>query len=52
MQHGGFRSYGVDAELAKKTGSNLEADNLVVELEMENENGSGQGTWLEVLGFS
>ncbi|KAJ8492195.1 hypothetical protein OPV22_013916 [Ensete ventricosum] len=33
IQHGGVRSYGVDAELAKRAGSNLEADNLVAEWE-------------------
>lgn len=37
VQHGGVRSYGVDAELAKRTGSNLEADNLVDEWERVNE---------------
>ncbi|KAJ1394705.1 Cyclophilin-type peptidyl-prolyl cis-trans isomerase domain [Sesbania bispinosa] len=33
VQHGGLRSYGVDAELAKKTGSDLAADSLVGEWE-------------------
>ncbi|PNY14124.1 peptidyl-prolyl cis-trans isomerase [Trifolium pratense] len=33
VQHGGLRSYGVDAELANKTGSNLAAENLVEEWE-------------------
>ncbi|KAJ1392332.1 Cyclophilin-type peptidyl-prolyl cis-trans isomerase domain [Sesbania bispinosa] len=33
VQHGGLRSYGVDAELAKKTGSDLAADSLVDEWE-------------------
>lgn len=33
VQHGGLRSYGVDAELAMKTGSNLGAENLVEEWE-------------------
>lgn len=37
VQHGGVRSYGVDAELAKRTGSNLEAENLVDEWERVNE---------------
>lgn len=37
VQHGGVRSYGVDAELAKRTGSNLEAENLVNEWERVNE---------------
>lgn len=36
MQHGGVRSYGVDAELAAKTGRNFVVDNLVAELEREN----------------
>ncbi|CAK8563315.1 unnamed protein product [Lathyrus sativus] len=33
VQHGGLRSYGVDAELANKTGSNLATENLVEEWE-------------------
>ncbi|KAF8407875.1 hypothetical protein HHK36_007013 [Tetracentron sinense] len=37
VQHGGVRSFGVDAELAKKTGSSLAVDNLIAELEMVNE---------------
>ena len=37
VQHGGLRSYGVDVELAKGTGSNLEADTLVEEWEREYE---------------
>lgn len=41
VQHGGVRSYGVDAELAKQTGSNLEADSLIAELESENEKSLG-----------
>ncbi|KAL8230770.1 hypothetical protein R6Q57_000548 [Mikania cordata] len=36
IQHGGVRSYGVDAELAAKTGRNFAVDNLVAELEKEN----------------
>ncbi|KAJ9567353.1 hypothetical protein OSB04_003319 [Centaurea solstitialis] len=36
VQHGGVRSYGVDAELAAKTGRNFVVDNLVAELEKEN----------------
>ncbi|PWA64271.1 Cyclophilin-like peptidyl-prolyl cis-trans isomerase domain-containing protein [Artemisia annua] len=36
VQHGGVRSYGVDAELAAKTGRNFAVDNLVAELEKEN----------------
>ncbi|KAI3761249.1 hypothetical protein L1987_51661 [Smallanthus sonchifolius] len=36
IQHGGVRSYGVDAELAAKTGRNFAVDNLVAELEREN----------------
>ncbi|KAG8379379.1 hypothetical protein BUALT_Bualt07G0082500 [Buddleja alternifolia] len=36
VQHGGLRSYGVDAELAKKTGSNMALDNLVAEWERQN----------------
>ncbi|KAI7731321.1 hypothetical protein M8C21_027135, partial [Ambrosia artemisiifolia] len=37
IQHGGVRSYGVDAELAATTGRNFAVDNLVAELESENE---------------
>lgn len=37
VQHGGVRSYGVDAELAKRTGSNLAAESLVTEWEKRNE---------------
>ena len=33
VQHGGLRSYGVDAELAKSTGSNLAFENLREEWE-------------------
>ncbi|KAI7731317.1 hypothetical protein M8C21_027131, partial [Ambrosia artemisiifolia] len=36
IQHGGVRSYGVDAELAATTGRNFAVDNLVAELESEN----------------
>ncbi|XP_071731525.1 peptidyl-prolyl cis-trans isomerase CYP26-2, chloroplastic [Rutidosis leptorrhynchoides] len=36
VQHGGVRSYGVDAELAAKTGRNFAVENLVAELEREN----------------
>nr|XP_043614616.1 peptidyl-prolyl cis-trans isomerase CYP26-2, chloroplastic [Erigeron canadensis] len=36
VQHGGVRSYGVDAELAAKTGRNFAVDNLISELEREN----------------
>ncbi|KAJ0047598.1 hypothetical protein Pint_16391 [Pistacia integerrima] len=35
VQHGGVRSYGVDAELAQKTGSNLAIDNLIEEWERD-----------------
>ncbi|KAK3014432.1 hypothetical protein RJ639_008060 [Escallonia herrerae] len=41
VQHGGVRSYGVDAELAKKTGSSLAVDSLVEELEKLNEKSPG-----------
>ncbi|PON62070.1 Cyclophilin-type peptidyl-prolyl cis-trans isomerase [Parasponia andersonii] len=37
VQHGGVRSYGVDAELANRTGSDLEAENLVDEWERAKE---------------
>lgn len=37
VQHGGLRSYGVDVELASKTGSNLGAGRLVEEWEREYE---------------
>ncbi|KAK6148674.1 hypothetical protein DH2020_019586 [Rehmannia glutinosa] len=44
VQHGGLRSYGADAELARKTGSNLSVmDSLVNEWEKQNES-SCQGT--------
>lgn len=33
VQHGGVRSYGVDAELAKSTGSSLAVDKLIEEWE-------------------
>ncbi|ONI09068.1 hypothetical protein PRUPE_5G215800 [Prunus persica] len=41
VQHGGVRSFGVDAELAKKTGTNLEVDNLTDEWERLNEKCAG-----------
>lgn len=42
VQHGGLRSYGVDAELAQKIGRrNLTVDNLVDEWEKQQENCSG-----------
>ncbi|CAA2980545.1 peptidyl-prolyl cis-trans isomerase CYP26-2, chloroplastic [Olea europaea subsp. europaea] len=41
VQHGGLRSYGVDAELARKTGSNVAVDTLVNEWEKQNDNCSG-----------
>ncbi|CAJ1944330.1 unnamed protein product [Sphenostylis stenocarpa] len=37
VQHGGLRSYGVDAEFAMRTGSNLGANSLVQEWEREYE---------------
>ncbi|MED6192260.1 hypothetical protein PIB30_008465 [Stylosanthes scabra] len=37
VQHGGLRSYGVDAEIAKETGSGLAADTLVGEWERQYE---------------
>ncbi|KAJ6387236.1 hypothetical protein OIU78_017031 [Salix suchowensis] len=37
VQHGGVRSYGVDADLAQRTGSNLAAESLVDEWEREHE---------------
>ncbi|KAL5544683.1 hypothetical protein UlMin_008467 [Ulmus minor] len=37
VQHGGVRSYGIDAELAQRTGSNLAAESLVDEWERMNE---------------
>lgn len=37
VQHGGVRSYGVDAEMASRTGSNLGAENLVDEWERAKE---------------
>ncbi|XP_050236869.1 peptidyl-prolyl cis-trans isomerase CYP26-2, chloroplastic [Mercurialis annua] len=37
VQHGGVRSYGVDAELAKRTGGNLGAETLTDEWERDNE---------------
>ncbi|KAL3529290.1 hypothetical protein ACH5RR_008612 [Cinchona calisaya] len=41
VQHSGVRSYGVDAELARKAGSNLAADRLMDEWEKQYENCSG-----------
>ncbi|BFG33003.1 hypothetical protein CerSpe_192770 [Prunus speciosa] len=41
VQHGGVRSFGIDAELAKKTGTNLEVDNLMEEWERLNEKYAG-----------
>ncbi|MCL7024890.1 hypothetical protein MKW94_005424 [Papaver nudicaule] len=41
VQHGGVRSFGVDAELAKKTGSSLAVDKLVTEWERLNKNNPG-----------
>lgn len=41
VQHGGIRSYGVDAELAQKTGSSLSNDRLIAELEKSNESCPG-----------
>lgn len=41
VQHGGIRSYGVDAELAQKTGSSLSNDRLIAELEKANESCPG-----------
>ncbi|KAJ4960661.1 hypothetical protein NE237_020571 [Protea cynaroides] len=41
IQHGGLRSYGVDVELAKNTGSELAADSLLKEWERVNEECSG-----------
>ncbi|CAK7323146.1 unnamed protein product [Dovyalis caffra] len=35
VQHGGVRSYGVDAELAQRTGTNLAAESLVDEWEKQ-----------------
>ncbi|KAM3267743.1 peptidyl-prolyl cis-trans isomerase CYP26-2, chloroplastic [Capsicum chacoense] len=37
VQHGGLRSYGVDAELAKSTGRTMVIDNLVDEWEKQSE---------------
>ncbi|CAN4088890.1 unnamed protein product [Withania somnifera] len=37
VQHGGLRSYGVDAELAKTTGKTMVIDNLVDEWEKQSE---------------
>lgn len=41
VQHGGIRSYGVDAELAQKTGSSLSNDRLIAELEKANQSCPG-----------
>lgn len=41
VQHGGLRSYGVDAELARKTGSNLATDPLVEEWVKQNDKCAG-----------
>ncbi|KAJ4713323.1 Peptidyl-prolyl cis-trans isomerase [Melia azedarach] len=37
VQHGGVRSYGVDAELANRTGSNLAVEKLIQEWQRSNE---------------
>ncbi|KAM7268240.1 hypothetical protein ACFE04_010406 [Oxalis oulophora] len=37
VKHGGVRSFGVDSELAKKTGTSLEPDYLLEEWEKQNE---------------
>lgn len=37
VQHGGVRSYGVDAELARRSGSNLETERLMEEWKANNE---------------
>ncbi|KAH6820701.1 Cyclophilin-like peptidyl-prolyl cis-trans isomerase family protein [Perilla frutescens var. hirtella] len=41
VQHGGLRSYGVDAEMARKTGGNMGADDLVREWERQSERCGG-----------
>lgn len=41
VQHGGLRSYGVDAEMARKTGGNMAADNLMREWEEQSEGCAG-----------
>lgn len=41
VQHGGLRSYGADAELARKTGRALAVDRLVEEWEKQSENCKG-----------
>lgn len=41
VQHGGVRSYGVDAELVKQAGRDLTTDRLVDEWEKQNENCPG-----------
>ncbi|KAK4395787.1 Peptidyl-prolyl cis-trans isomerase CYP26-2, chloroplastic [Sesamum angolense] len=41
VQHAGLRSYGADAELARKTGRELAVDRLVEEWERQNENCTG-----------
>lgn len=41
VQHGGLRSFGLDAEIAKKTGGDLVAESLKEELERVNEKSPG-----------
>ncbi|XP_011072909.1 peptidyl-prolyl cis-trans isomerase CYP26-2, chloroplastic [Sesamum indicum] len=41
VQHAGLRSYGADAELARKTGREVAVDRLVEEWEKQNENCTG-----------
>eukprot|EP00268_Persea_americana_P066297 TRINITY_DN8998_c0_g1_i1.p1 TRINITY_DN8998_c0_g1~~TRINITY_DN8998_c0_g1_i1.p1 ORF type:complete len:157 (-),score=39.07 TRINITY_DN8998_c0_g1_i1:195-665(-) len=41
IQHGGVRSYGVDAELAQRAGRDLMADSLIEEWEKDNERCTG-----------
>lgn len=41
VQHGGLRSFGVDADLARKTGGNVAVERLVSEWERQSENCAG-----------
>lgn len=51
IQHGGIRSYGVDAELAKRAGSSLETERLIDEWEKQNENCKGTKNLAKCVGI-
>ncbi|CAI9113474.1 OLC1v1014084C1 [Oldenlandia corymbosa var. corymbosa] len=51
VQHGGVRSYGVDAELAREAGRNLAADRLMGEWEKQYENCPGTKNVAQSIGI-